>query len=108
MAALETVATTLRDALPPADARTVDERERRVRLLIEFRADSRATEVVIGSYEPRDETSPFDAIAARALATVPVGREYALANMRLILADAFHLPEADLARLGPLGPLAGP
>ena len=106
--ALEEAAATLRQALPPADARSIDDPERRVRLLIELRADTSSTEVVIAEFESRDASAPFEPTPKRLLATLPLSRAYVLENMRLILADAFRLPEADLGRLGPLGPLAPP
>ena len=42
------------------------------------------------------------------LETVALGRPYVVRNMRLILSDAFHVPEADVDQLAPLGPIATP
>jgi hypothetical protein len=106
--ALEQGAATLRKELPPADARSIDDPERRVRLLIEFRADSSSTEVVIAEFESRDASTPYEPTVSRVLATLSLSRGYVLENMRLILADSFRVSEADLGRLGPLGPLAPP
>jgi len=104
--ALERAATTLRQELPPADARSIDDAERRVRLLIELRADSSRTEIVIAEFQVRDASAPYDPTVSRVFANLALSRAYVLENMRLILADAFRIPESDLGRLGPLGPLA--
>lgn len=108
VAALEEAATTLRAELGPADARTAADEERRVPLLIEFRVDDVVAEVAIATFEPKDSGSPFDPMSIRILATPALARPYVLANMRLILADAFRVSTDDLARLGPLGPLTSP
>jgi hypothetical protein len=104
--ALEQATAILKQELPPADARSIDDPERRVRLLIELRADSSSTELVIAEFQARDASTPYEPTVSRVLATLSPSRAYVLENMRLILADAFQLPEADLGRLGPLGPLA--
>jgi hypothetical protein len=105
MTALEQAATTLRQELPPADARSIDDAERRVRLLIELRADSSSVEVVIAEFEVHDASAPYEPTVSRVFANLSLSRAYVLENMRLILADAFRVPESDLWRLGPLGPL---
>ena len=106
VAALEEAAASLRAALPPVDARTTDDPERRVPFLIEFRANATASEVVVGTFELRDASSPYEIASARTLGQPSVSRDYVLENMRLILVDSFHVPKDEIAKLGPLGPLS--
>ena len=46
----------MRQELPPADARSIDDAERRSRLLIELRADSSSAEIVIAE----DSAAPLE------------------------------------------------
>jgi hypothetical protein len=105
VAALEQAATKLRQEFPPADARSIDDAERRSRLLIELRADSSSAEIVIAEFEVLNTSAPYEPTVSRVFAKLALSRAYVLENMRLILADAFRVPESDLGRLGPLGPL---
>lgn len=95
VAALETATGTLEAAAGDDD--------RRLHLLIEFVATADGGGVTIGEWvpDPDDEDEP---LSARPIATVAVGRDYLLRNMRLILADAFDVDESEVGRLGPLGP----
>ena len=106
VAALENAAASLRAALPPVDARTTDDPERRIPFLIEFRADAKSAEVAIGTFQQRDASSPYEIASARTLGTPSASRAYVLENMRLILVDSFHVSKDEIAKLGPLGPLA--
>ena len=104
--ALSAAQEALRDRLPAADARNVADADRRLRLLIEFVASSSGVHIEIAEFTSPAEDRPYDVASRRTLATPAVGGAYVLRNMRLILADAFHLAEADVDRLGALGPAA--
>lgn len=82
------------------------EKDRRRRLLIEFAADEKEAVVLLGSFRFTGEEAAPALPEREILATVAVPRAYVLRNMRLILADSFQVPEADVGRLGPLGPAA--
>lgn len=78
--------------------------DRRQRLLIEFAADASRATVTLGTFDTSpgpDEPGPED---REVFTTMEAPREYVLRNMRLILADSFHMDEKDVDRLGPLGP----
>lgn len=96
----------LHAALPAADARSVADADRRLRLLIEFTASPASAGVEIAEFTSVAEDRPYDVASRRPLVAPPVGRSYVLRNMRLILADAFRVPEADVDRIGALGPAA--
>jgi hypothetical protein len=96
----------LRAALPAADARNVADADRRLRLLIELSASPTSAGVEIAEFTPVAEDRPYDVASRRPLARPVVERSYVLRNMRLILADAFHIPETDVDRIGALGPAA--
>jgi hypothetical protein len=80
--------------------------DRRRHLLIEFVAGADRGGIVIGEFQGDEMDGALRPTGARPIATLPVRRDYLLRNMRLILADAFHLDEAQVDRLGPLGPAA--
>lgn len=109
LAALEAVRDTVEKREIP-----FSEKDRRRRLLIEFAADGKDAVVMLGSFGFAGQEAATDAAKDAApalpereiLATVPLPRAYVLRNMRLILADSFHVDEADVDRLGPLGPAA--
>lgn len=94
----------LRAALPAADARNVADADRRLRMLIEFAASTASASVEIAEFASEAEDRPYEVASRRPLAAPAVERSYVLRNMRLILADSFHVPEADVDRLGALGP----
>ncbi|HET9063539.1 MAG TPA: hypothetical protein VFO62_09650 [Candidatus Binatia bacterium] len=96
----------LRAALPAANARNVADGDRRLRLLIELSASPASAGVEIAEFTPAAADRPYDVASRRPLAAPDVGRAYVLRNMRLILADAFGVPEADVDRIGALGPAA--
>jgi hypothetical protein len=104
--ALQGAEAMLRAELPPVDARNVSDADRRLRLLIEFTASPGDAKVEIAEFSSPGDERPYDVVSRRPLAAPAVDRAYVLRNMRLILADAFHLQEADVDRLGPLGPAA--
>lgn len=104
--ALDSAQEELRAALPAADARNVADPDRRLRLLIEFAASPTSAGVEIAEFSSAGEDRPYEIATRRTLATPTVGRAYVLRNMRLILADSFHVTEPDVDRLGPLGPAA--
>jgi hypothetical protein len=103
-------------ALEQADARLragrarLDPREpsidRRARLVIEFHANAEAAGVTIATFESPEQALYEPAAIREEIARPEVGRAYVLRNQRLILADAFSRPEADVDHLGPLGPAA--
>ena len=106
--ALADAAKAIRAKVGPADARNADDPTRRARLLIDFRADAEHADVELAEFDAGDTGAPLEPTARRTLTTLPLSRVYVLRNMRLILADAFHVPESELAKLGPLGPAALP
>ena len=106
-AALAEAARTLRARMPPADARNANDASRRARLLIDFRATADKAEVELAEFDSTD-AAPFEPTVRRSLTILDLDRAYVLRNMRLILADSFHLPENEVATLGPLGPAALP
>lgn len=86
---------------------TVAWAERRYRALIEFIADDSSAGVVVGTWDGREVDGALEPTARSASAPLALGRDYVLRNMRLILIDSFHMADADLERLGALGPLRG-
>lgn len=80
--------------------------DRRMRLAIELVASDDAAGVVFAEFDGDEADGQLRPTARRPLTVLPLERVYVLRNMRLILADAFHVPEADVGRLGPLGPAA--
>jgi len=82
-------------------------RDRQRRLLIEFVADAEQASVWIGTFTVGGEDE-FTPSSREPLARLAPSRAWVLRNIRLILTDAFGLPEADVAQLGPLGPATPP
>jgi hypothetical protein len=82
--------------------------DRRQRLLIEFLASEGASGVLLAEFEGDEVDGAIQPRSRRPLATLPLRRAYVFPNMRFILADSFHVPEPDVGRLGPLGPIAAP
>jgi len=80
--------------------------DRRERLLIEFVATAGAAGVHLAEFHGDEEDGEIRPTARRPIETLALGRHYVLANMRLILADAFDLSGADLRRLPLPPPLA--
>jgi hypothetical protein len=103
--AVEGTATTLGEDLAPLDPRDPAAPERRVKLLIEFQAGASIATVTIGGFEATS-ANPYVPTRIRVMATPLVSRAYVLRNMRLILGDAFDVPEQRVDELGPLGPAA--
>jgi hypothetical protein len=102
LAAIDEKAEALRSARDAGDG------DRRVRLAIELVATKDAEGLVLATFAG-DESGGFLAPTdRRVLETVALGRPYVVRNMRLILSDAFHVPEADVDQLAPLGPIATP
>jgi hypothetical protein len=83
-----------------------DAGERRLRLLIEFVASPEAAGVLVGEFTGDEVDGHITPTARRPMETIALPRAYVLRNMRLILADAFHVPEAEIGKLGPLGVIA--
>jgi hypothetical protein len=98
------------DGLERAAAALRGEREaggdRRLRLLIEFVAGPAGAGVVLAGFEGDERGGAITVRSRTPIATLALRRTYVHRNMRLILADSFHLPESDVGRLGPLGPIA--
>jgi len=84
------------------------DRDRRLRLLIEFVASEDASGVLFAGFDATKTEGAIEPTGRRPIAALALGRAYVFPNMRLILADAFAMPEAEVGRLGPLGPLAPP
>ena len=80
--------------------------ERRLRLLIEFVASPDAAGVIVGEFTGDEVDGHITPTARRPMETIALPRAYVLRNMRLILADAFHVPVAEIGKLGPLGVIA--
>ena len=100
MAAVERNADALRDERDAGD--------RRIRLAIELVATKDAQELVLATFAGGEVGGYLAPTERRVLETVALGRPYVVRNMRLILADSFHVPEADVDQLAPLGPIAKP
>ena len=73
-------------------------------MLIELVATPDAGALVVGGYDG-EARSPAE---RKVFESTVLGTSYVFPNMRLILADAFGMPAADVDRLGPLGPIARP
>jgi len=102
LAAIDEKAEALRGARDAGDG------DRRVRLAIELVATKDAEGLVLATFAG-DESGGFLAPTdRRVLETVALGRPYVVRNMRLILSDAFHVPETEVDGLAPLGPIAKP
>jgi hypothetical protein len=80
--------------------------DRRLRLVIELVVSRDAAGVVVGEFTGSEVDGRLEPTGRREMAVRPLGRPYVVRNMRLVLADAFGVPDAELSRLGPLGPLA--
>ena len=78
--------------------------DHRYRLLIELVASADRGGIVIGEFQGDEADGVLQPTSAQTITTLPVDRQYLLRNMRLILADAFHLEESQVDRLGALGP----
>lgn len=85
----------------------VDWADRRRRLLIEFVADAGGQAVLLGTFTTASGTTDLTPASREVLGTLTPSRAYVLRNMRLILSDSFKVPEAEVDRIGPLGPAAG-
>ena len=88
--------------------RDAEDGDRRVRLAIELVATKDAEGLVLATFGGGEDSGYFAPTDRRVLETVVLGRPYVVRDMRLILADAFHVPEADVDQLAPLGPIAKP
>lgn len=104
--ALEAAAADVRTRRDAAGTRR--DGDRRSRLLIEFVASDTASGVLFAEFDAADGDGAIEPTSRRPIAALALGRAYVFPNMRLILADAFGTPEAEVGRLGPLGPLARP
>ena len=82
--------------------------DRRVRLVIELVATKDAQGLVLATFAGGETGGFLAPTDRRVLETVALGRPYVVRNMRLILADSFHVPEPDVDQLAPLGPIATP
>jgi len=102
LGAIERNAETLRGERDAADG------DRRVRLAIELVATKDAEGLVLATFAAEVTTGYLAPTDRRVLETVALGRPYVVRNMRLILSDAFHVPETEVDGLAPLGPIAKP
>jgi hypothetical protein len=82
--------------------------DRRVRLAIELVATKDAQGLVLATFGGGDAGGYLEPTERRVLETAALGRPYVVRNMRLILADTFHVPEPAVDGLAPLGPIATP
>jgi hypothetical protein len=90
------------------DTRDAGRADRRLRLAIEFVATSDASGLLLAEFTGDEVDGRLRPSGRRPIETLALSRSYVVRNMRLILADAFRVPERDLARLGPLGAIAEP
>jgi hypothetical protein len=102
MSAVERNADALRDERDAQDG------DRRVRLAIELVATKDGEGLVLATFGAGEAGGYLAPTERRVLETVALGRPYVVRNMRLILADSFHVPEAEVDHLAPLGPIAKP
>jgi hypothetical protein len=79
-----------------------------MRLAIELVATKDGEGLVLATFGGGEAGGFLAPTERRVLETVALGRPYVVRNMRLILADSFHVPEADVDQLAPLGPIATP
>lgn len=93
----------LESALATVESRPADD-ERRRRLLIEFAADDRAAAVFVGTFASFDDRTMAHPPSREVMARLSPPREWVLCEIRLVVADAFDVPEAEVDRVGPLGP----
>ena len=91
-----------------ATARDAGDGDRKLRLMIEFVATPDVAGLVLGSFDAKDVDGKIEPTTRRPMETMVLKKTYGFRNMRLILADAFHVPEGEVGRLGPLGPIADP
>jgi hypothetical protein len=80
--------------------------DRWLRLAIELVATRDAAGLVLAEFTGGEVDGQLEPGDRRVIEALPLGRGYVVRNMRLVLADAFGLPDDELSRLGPLGPLA--
>jgi hypothetical protein len=81
--------------------------DRRQKLVIEFVLTDTGSLVALGTYELRQADGEIQASARRWFSLLDLSRAYVQRNMRLIVADSFRVPEAEVGRIvGPLGLLA--
>jgi hypothetical protein len=102
LSAIDESAETLRGERDAGDG------DRRVRLAIELVATKDAQGLVLATFAGGETGGFLAPTDRRVLETVALGRPYVVRNMRLILADSFHVPEPDVDQLAPLGPIASP
>lgn len=103
LAALDAVRETVERRSPG-----VDWADRRRRLLVEYVADANGAAVLFGTFSTASGTTELTPVSREILRTLTPSRAYVLRNMRLILADSFKVPEAEVDGLGPLGPAGKP
>jgi hypothetical protein len=101
--ALESVAKRLRDRQPAAAGSRAPDVERRLDMLIEFVLDPNTSMVQVGTFVMEDGGAE-PRISPRPMFILELPREYVRENMRLIVADSFHVDGAALeAKVAPLG-----
>jgi hypothetical protein len=83
------------DRLP----RTESTRDRRQKLVIEFVLSGSSALIAVGSFEMDETEGEVRVLRRELLVVLEPSRHYAERNMRLIVADSFHVGEAEL---GPL------
>lgn len=76
----------------------------RQKMLIEFLLRPSTAAVYLGGFDMAEEGGSVRVTGRRPLAVLELSRRYVSRNMRLIVADSFHLPESEVDGL--LGPLA--
>jgi len=83
------------DRLP----RTESARDRRQKMVIEFVLTGSSALIAVGSFEMDETEGEVRVLRRELLVVLEPSRHYAERNMRLIVADSFHVGEAEL---GPL------
>lgn len=102
VAALQAARETVYRDTPRSDPRDTP----RQKLMIEFFLKPSAAAVYLGGFDMTEEGGGVRVTARRPLAVLELSRDYIARNMRLIVADSFHVPESEVdATLGPLAAL---
>lgn len=97
----------LDSALAEVERRPADE-ERRRRLLVEFAADAGGEAVLVGTFAAFEDRAMAHPSGREVFATLAPPRAWVLREIRLVVADAFDVPDSEVDRVGPLGPAGAP
>ena len=76
--------------------RTESARDRRQKMFIEFVLTGSSALIAVGSFEIDETEGEVRVLRSEPLVVLEPSRHYAVRNMRLIVADSFHVGEAEL------------